>query len=136
MKLITKNTDYAIRALCTMAENNNDKKISSVSELVKVLKIPRPFLRKILQILHKKKILDSYKGQGGGFSLAIAPDKIFVVKLMEIFQGPLKLNNCSFIKDICPDVNSCRLRRKIDTIERHLLSELKSTTITSLLNGR
>ena len=136
MKLITKNTDYAIRALCTMAESNNDKKIFSVSELVKVLKIPRPFLRKILQILHKEKILNSYKGQGGGFSLAIAPDKIFVVKLIEIFQGPLKLNNCAFIKNICPDVNSCRLRRKIDSIERHVLSELKSTTITSLLNGR
>ena len=136
MKLITKNTDYAIRALCTMAENNNDKKISSVSELVKELKIPRPFLRKILQILHKEKILNSYKGQGGGFSLAIAPDKIFIVNLIEIFQGPLKLNNCAFIKNICPDVNSCRLRRKIDSIERHVLSELKSTTITSLLNGR
>src|SRR3989338_5529052 len=118
-----------------MAENNNDKKISSVSELVKELKIPRPFLRKILQILHKEKILNSYKGQGGGFSLAIAPDKIFIVNLIEIFQGPLKLNNCAFIKNICPDVNSCRLRRKIDSIERHLLSELKSTTITSLLNG-
>lgn len=135
MKLITRNTDYAIRALCVMAESNN-KKIFSVSELVKKLKIPRPFLRKILQILNKKRILKSYKGQGGGFSFAIAPSKIFLVDLIRIFQGQPKLNNCSFIKNICPAVTTCRLKRKIDTIERYVLSELRATTITSLLNGR
>ena len=55
MKLITRDTDYAIRALCFIARFK--KKIVSVSELVKVLKIPRPFLRKILQTLNKKRIL-------------------------------------------------------------------------------
>lgn len=86
MKLITRDTDYAVRALCFIAENKG--KIVSVSELVKVLKIPRPFLRKLLQILHRKRILKSFKGRGGGFQLAIPAERIYLVDLIKFFRGP------------------------------------------------
>lgn len=131
MKLITRDTDYATRALCFIARNKN--KIISAGDLVKGLKMPRPFLRKILQILHKKGILESFKGQGGGFILALPADKIFLADLLRIFQGPLKLNECIFKKRICPDRSICALRHKIDIIERDVLSKLKSITIASLL---
>lgn len=131
MKLITRNTDYATRALCFIAKNKN--KIISARDLVRELKIPRPFLRKILQILHKKGILKSFKGQSGGFILALPADRIFLVDLLQIFQGPLKLNECIFKKKICPDRGICALRRKIDIIERDVLSRLKSISIASLL---
>ena len=131
MKLITRDTDYAIKAICYIAKNQN--RITSVRGLVKDLKMPRPFLRKILQILHKRKILNAFKGQGGGFLLAKTADKIFLVELMEIFQGPLKLNDCIFKKRICLDRSDCSLKQKIDHIERNVVSELKSITIASLL---
>lgn len=131
MKLITRDTDYAINALCFIAECN--KRPVSVSELVNRLKMPRPFLRKILQILNKKELLNSYKGQGGGFELALAPNKIFLVDLIEIFQGPIKLNECIFKKRICPRINICPLKEKIDSIKKYVVSELKSITIASLL---
>ena len=130
MKLITRNTDYAVRALRFIAGNKD--RIISVTDLVKKLKIPRQFLRKILQILNKNRILESYKGQGGGFLLALPANKIFLVDLIEILQGPLKLNECIFKKKICPDRNSCLLRRKIVDIERNAIAELKSVTIASL----
>ncbi|MEE9192454.1 MAG: hypothetical protein V3U04_07575 [Candidatus Aerophobetes bacterium] len=41
MKLVTRNTDYAVRVLCFMAECV--EKIISVSELTRELKIPSPF---------------------------------------------------------------------------------------------
>lgn len=131
MKLITRDTDYALRALCFIAKSK--EKIVSVSQLVKELKIPRPFLRKILQVLNQKGILRSYKGQGGGFLLAGPANKIFLVDLIEIFQGPLRLNECFFKKMDCPNQNTCNLKKKIDAIERYVLKELKSITIVSLL---
>lgn len=109
------------------------KEIISVSELVRNLKIPRPFLRKILRILNKEGLLKSYKGKGGGFILAFAPDKILLVDLIKIFQGPVKLNECIFKKIICPSRNICRLKKKIDALERYVVSKLKSITIASLL---
>ena len=130
-KLINRNTDYAVRALCLMAKEK--ERVVSVPELVQRLKIPRPFLRKILQILNKEGLLVSKKGKAGGFKLALAPEGIFLKDLIEIFQGPLKLNECLFKKRICPERNTCALKRKIGSIERRVVSELKSVTIRSLL---
>ncbi len=131
VKLITRDTDYAVRALSYMA--GTKRQMVSVPDLVKELKVPRPFLRKILQILNKKGVLRSSKGKGGGFTLAVAPKKIFLVDLIEIFQGPLKLNECIFKKRACPNTTTCRLKSKIDAVEKHVVSELESVTIASLL---
>jgi Rrf2 family protein len=131
MKLITRNTDYALRAVCFIAKKKT--KIVTVSELVRELKMPRPFLRKLLQLLNKKGILKSYKGQGGGFLLAKPVNKIFLVDLIKIFQGPFKLTECFFKKMSCPNIKTCALRKKIAIIEDHVISELKPITIASLL---
>lgn len=135
MKLINRETDYAMRALTFMAEHNQKEARVSVTEMVEALKIPRPFLRKILQILHKKGLLKSYKGIGGGFQLAHLPSKIFLVDLIQIFQGPVSLNECIIKKNICPDTLTCVLRKKINEIEKRVITDLKSITIESLLNG-
>lgn len=132
MKLLTRDTDYAVRALSKIVKNKD--RIVSVPELVKELKIPRPFLRKILQILNKKGLLKSFKGRGGGFILSIPADKIYLADLIKIFQGPIRLDGCLFKKKICPDITGCSLKRKIDTLQKYVISELESVTIASLLN--
>ncbi len=132
--MITKHTDYAIRALCEMARNKQSRELFPVAELAEKLKIPRPFLRKLLQILNNKGVLKSYKGQGGGFKLGRPPQRIFVVDLIRIFQGPFKIDKCVLSKDVCPDVRTCLLRKKVVAIEKHMISELKSITIASLLS--
>ena len=134
MKLITRDTDYAVRALCFIA--GHKKEIISVSELVRKLKMPRAFLRKTLQVLNKKGLLKSYKGQGGGFALAFAPEIISLVDLVEIFQGPFELDRCIFKKKICPNTKTCKLKKKLDNIQKYIISELKDITLTSLLEGR
>ncbi len=132
MNLITRNTDYAIRALCCIAKHN--KSIVSVKELAEDLKMPRPFLRKILQGLSRRGILVSYKGKNGGFALQARPESIYISKLIEIFQGPIKLQEHTFRKKICPEIKSCVLKKKIDIIEKYVISELNSLSIASLLN--
>jgi len=131
LKLITRDADYAIRALCCIAKH--DKDLVSSQELGGCLKIPRPFLRKILQILNKKGLVESFKGKGGGFRLRSSPKEISIMAVVRAFQGPLKLNEHMFRKKKCPHVKSCRLKRKTDHIEEVVTRELASTTIASLL---
>ncbi|MFH1413708.1 MAG: Rrf2 family transcriptional regulator [Candidatus Omnitrophota bacterium] len=131
MKLITRDTDYAVRALCYIFKYKN--KVISVSDLVRELRIPRSFLRKILQKLNKKKILESFKGQRGGFLAAKPADQIFLVDLIETFQGKVSLNECFFRKLICPHMRACILRKKLNKIEKQMLRELKRITVASLL---
>ena len=134
MKLITRDTDYALRALCFIIKNK--KKVMPVSLLAEKTGIPRPFLRKILQILNRKGILKSHKGQGGGFSLRVPPERIYLVKLAEIFQGPLKLNDCIFKRKACPSVKVCALSAKLERIEKIVKNELSLITIASLMKGK
>lgn len=130
MKLITRDTDYAVRAVSFLAASK--KEVVSAAELQKNLKIPRPFLRKILQVLNKEGLLISYKGKGGGFSLANPTDKIFLADLIRIFQGSLRLNECILARKVCPNVRRCILKKELDGIERYVISKLKSINIASL----
>lgn len=131
MKLITRDTDYAIRALCAIVRRK--KELISASELVASLKIPRPFLRKVLQVLNKKGILRSHKGKGGGFALVLAPQKIFLLDLIKIFQGPLNLNECLFKKVPCPNIKTCKLKKKVDSVQKYVISELTNVTLATIL---
>jgi len=136
-KIIIRNTDYAVRALCYMAAREREEKggIITVTELVKELGMPRPFLRKILQKLNAAKLLISRKGKGGGFRLARQADKIFITQVMEIFQGPFKLNDCMFKRKICPNRKACFMRKKLEAIEEFAAAQLKGVTIKEILNG-
>lgn len=131
MKIIQRNVDYAIRALCVIAKNK--KGIYPVSDLVQKLKIPRPFLRKILQQLNQAGLLKSYKGQGGGFRLAVSAEKVSLVDLMEIFQGGFRLSECLFKKKSCPRQRFCALKNRINQIERKVTQLLEKITLESLL---
>ncbi|MBM3708257.1 MAG: Rrf2 family transcriptional regulator [Actinobacteria bacterium] len=131
MKLITRETDYAIRALGYIAKN--DGRIISITEIVKELDQPRPFLRKLLQILNQKGILKSFRGKDGGFKLALKPEDITLVGIMEIFQGKFKLKDCLLKKKICPNKPTCLLKAKLDKIERYVEEELRTTTLKSII---
>ncbi len=130
MKLITRNTDYALRALCYISKNKN---LVAVEELIKKLGVPRSFMRKILQQLNKEGILESFKGQRGGFKLKTDPGKISIIEIMRIFQGTLELNSCFLKKNICPNKGKCPLRKKLRLIEENVLRQLKQITIASLV---
>ncbi|MFA4984624.1 MAG: Rrf2 family transcriptional regulator [Candidatus Omnitrophota bacterium] len=131
MKLITRDTDYAIRAISYIASIKD--RMVSARELVEALEIPRPFLRKILQRLNQAGLLKSYKGQGGGFSLEVSPQRISLMRLINVFQGPFRLNECFFKKKPCPEAKRCRLRSRIERIEKFLIRELKAIDMGCLL---
>ncbi len=131
MKTITRDTDYAIRALACVASSSGG--MVTVKELSKKLNIPGPFLRKIFQALNKEGIMKSFKGKSGGFSLAADPDGITVLRLVEIFQGPFCLSEHLFKGKICPLVKVCFLKKKLDDIERTVSKELSSITIGELV---
>jgi Rrf2 family protein len=132
MKLITRDIDYAVRALIYLADNKNEG-IVSVPELVDELGITRPFLRKIMQLLAKAGVIESYKGNKGGFRLIKKPDDVYLIDLVEIFQGDFSLNECLLNKDICPNKGNCILKDRVDDIEEKIRLELKSIDLSSLI---
>ncbi|MDP8259458.1 MAG: Rrf2 family transcriptional regulator [Candidatus Gygaella obscura] len=134
MKLITRHTAYAVGAILFAAKSKED--IISVEKFFKGTNIPRAFLRKILQILSKKKIFKSFKGKEGGFCLEVDPKKILLIDIANIFQGRLKISECFFRKKLCSNQSTCALKMKIDHIEKIVIRELETVTIGSFLKDK
>ena len=55
---------------------------------------------------------------------------------MKIFQGSLEFSHCLYRKELCPDIKTCPLRKKILSLEKRLVKELESITIQSLLDDK
>jgi len=133
MKLITRDTDYAVKAIAAIAKG---KRAYTVNELVDKLGIPKAFLRRIFQKLANAGILLSTKGKSGGFSLARKPKDIKISDIIFAFQGKVSMNECVFKKKLCPDIRTCPLRKEIVKIEKDVVARLESISIASLTGGK
>ena len=91
-------------------------------------------MRKILQLLNKKRIVKSHKGNNGGFELIKDIREIFLVDIIEVFHGEIKCSEHVFMKEECPHIKICGLKKKIDKIENFVISELKSITLAAVLD--
>lgn len=131
MNLLARDTDYAVRAILYMARH--DTALVSTADLDRDLDLPRPFMRKTLQVLQKEGYLTSVKGYRGGFQLKRVPANIRLIDLMRIFQGEISLSDCLFKKKLCQCVTSCPLRRVVKSMESDLLKKLKTVTIAHLM---
>ena len=131
MKVLTKNTDYAIRALIVLALNRG--MYISTREISREQNIPYQYLRRILQRLVREDLVESKEGAGGGVRLLAAPAKIRIVDVIQIFQGTIELSDCMFRKKICANRSTCVLRHEIKRIERLVTAEFERLTIRKLM---
>ncbi len=132
MKLIMKNTDYAVRALMALA--SDEGRFFSAREIAEMQEIPYPYLRRILQILTRNALIESKEGAGGGVRLIARPSRIRVADLIEMFQGDLELSACLVKGRICSNRDTCVLRHEIKRIERMVRDEFGRITIDTLLS--
>lgn len=129
MKLLTKNTDYAVRALLELARS---KDFVSSRHIAQKQKIPYQYLRKILQEIIKTGWIETKEGKSGGFRLIENPSKINISKIIEVFQGKIELIDCLFRKKICENRAHCPIRREIKKIEKKVIKEFDALTLFDL----
>ncbi|KZK73553.1 MAG: Rrf2 family transcriptional regulator [Pelodictyon luteolum] len=131
MKVLNKNTDYAVRALLSLAGSQGV--YMSAKTIATEQDIPYQFLRRLLQELIRHRLVVSREGASGGFMLKRDPDGIGLRELIEIFQGPVQVSECLFRKKLCLNRARCVLRHQILRIEQVVRDEFEKITIGSLL---
>lgn len=84
--LLTKKSEYALLSLVSIAQSNTPKNVDC---LATELNISKSFLAKILQNLAKNGILNSFKGNNGGFTLKKPCDELTVLEITTIAEQKL-----------------------------------------------
>ncbi len=131
MKLLTKNTDYAIRALMVLGQT--PKGFVSARMISERQGIPYSYLRKILQQLIKQGLVESKEGGHGGFRLKVPVRRIPLTVIIEAFQGRIQLSECMFRKKICPNRKVCALREYLLEIESDVTRKFAGLTVGGLI---
>jgi len=90
---ITRAADYAVRVMVHLSSLPPGSRVQK-SVLVKLSEAPESFLSKVLQRLVGSGLITSRRGGGGGFELAVPPEKISVLTVVEAIDGPIRLNLC------------------------------------------
>ncbi len=131
MKLLTKDTDYAVRAVVNLARKPEGYRSSR--EIAADEGIPLQFLRRILQKLTRAGLVTSREGVNGGVRLNADPARVRVSDIIKIFQGDIELSQCMFRKRLCTNRSTCVLRARIKVIEQMVSREFDKVTIATLL---
>jgi Rrf2 family protein len=91
---LSRKAEYAIRALVAMARKPHDA-TSQIEEIAAAETIPVKFLEQILLVLRRSGLLRSRRGVGGGYQLAMPPDRISLADIINAIDGPFEPIPCT-----------------------------------------
>lgn len=131
MKLLTKKTDYAIRAVCYLADNQG--RLVPSKEIAEREKIPLPYLRRLLPVLIGARIIASKEGLKGGLRLIKKPASVKIADIVTLFDGRIQISECMFRKSLCKKRATCVLRKRILAIEKKIIREFSDLSVGRLL---
>jgi len=130
--VLTKSTEYAIRALVYIQLQNWENKRPGVVEIAREIEAPEAFSAKILQTLTKHKLLDSMKGRGGGFFFFDNTSNLTLYDVIHVVEGDGTFHKCGFGLKNCNDENPCPLHDKYVAIRNGFYEIVKTDTIEML----
>jgi Rrf2 family transcriptional regulator, iron-sulfur cluster assembly transcription factor len=128
---VTREGDYGIRSVLYLARQPFNK-VSFANEISEEYKIPRSFLAKILQKLVKAKIVRSYRGVKGGFSLAKQARDITPLDVLSAIEGKLAINICLVDKKKCNFSKHCPTFYLWANVQSKIVETLKKTNFEDL----
>lgn len=131
---ITQECDYALRVVLFLSEKGIDEKVEA-KNLSENLNIPFRFLLKLLRKLTIAGILISYRGVGGGYSLAKKPYEISMKDVIEVIDGPIYVNRCLYDSTYCSlnRSSTCNIHQVLDNIQKQLDTDLQKISFQNIL---
>ncbi len=129
--MISRKSDYAIRAISYILMNRNEK--ISTKKIAEDLNIPYKFLTQIFLELVRKGILVSERGSRGCIRLKKMPHEVSLLDIIEAVEGPFKLHQCiADFNEACFFAGNCLIKEKLLETERETRRLLASTTLDKI----
>jgi len=133
MLKINRQTDYAVRVILALAKRGEGVRLSS-SDIQQEMLIPKAFMSRIVALLSKSGLVDTFPGREGGLMLSRSASQINLRHVVEAFEGPILLSACLDVKneDDCPFQANCPVSPKWGRVQVAMLREMASITFEQL----
>ncbi len=129
---ITRQADYAVRAVLYLARRENAER-AATSTIAVEQRIPPSFLAKIISQLSIAGLLHTSRGARGGVTLAREPKDITLLEVVEAIDGPIQLNECVGDEGNCSFGRECPLHSVWCEAQEKLVAQLKATNFADLM---
>lgn len=132
MRLTTR-SEYALLALIHLGRQAAGDYLS-VPAIASSQDIPPKYLEQILLTLKRARLVQSHRGQRGGYRLARPASKISLAEVVRLFDGPLAPTDSAskHFYGPTPVERERRLLRVFRDIRDHVADKLESTTIADV----
>jgi Rrf2 family protein len=130
--ILTKTTEYAVRVLIFMA--NQNRELFTVKYLHEQLNIPYKYLTQLMTRLAKSDqgLLTSIQGRDGGFKINKKLSVVSLAKIIEAVEGMDSFNTCFLGFEECSDENPCAMHFVWEKHKELFLNTLNTTTLDDL----
>ena len=125
---LSKKADYGLIAMKHLAEHGEFGAVSA-KDMADHYAIPQEALAKILQRLVKAGLLRSLQGIKGGYILAREAQRISVLEVIKVIDGPLFLTSCSDSTSDCDHATRCTVREPLRKVSQSIQEVLGKLTI-------
>jgi Rrf2 family protein len=128
--MFSKTTRYALWVLVALAESSPGGYLQSRG-MAKRLRIPGPYLAKVLYTLSKNDVVESVRGRMGGYRLKQPAGNLSLKTLLEIFEPESFAPVCIIGNPDCPGA-SCRRHRVWQKMQSNFIETMEGTTIVDI----
>ena len=124
-------TDYGVVVMSQMAQNMSAMK--TAPELAAATGVPTPTVAKLLKLLVKDGLVESWRGVNGGYALTRSIDDITAGDIIEALEGPVALTACVDGSEADCGVESlCPMRGGWEKVNRAIRAALEEVTLAEL----
>ena len=133
---VSRQTDYALRALFTLVEHYGGAPIP-IRELARRNDAPKRFLEQIMLALKSQGWVESTAGIRGGYTLARSPAKISMGEVVRHFDGILAPIDCVSVTGYkrCSQEPVCRFRRVFFDARNYVANLMDRSTLAEVAKG-
>jgi len=133
--MFSKSCEYGLRAVVFIAQESLEGRKPGSVQVSNAIDSPEAFTGKILQILKKKKVIDSIKGPYGGFYMPEERIKsISISKIVTAIDGDSVYTSCGMGLKACDEKAPCYLHDYFATIRGDLKRMLEENTLYNMLH--
>jgi len=123
-------TDYATVVLASLAQE--PARHRAAAELAERTRLTRPTVSKVLKGLQRAGLVISSRGAQGGYRLARAPELITAAQILDVFEGPIAITECSSASSQCGIERLCRVGGAWQRINAGIRRALEDVTLQHL----